>query len=428
MHAIWVRAISLHVVFTLIKLTSLLITSPPSLTFRLVRSWREIWSAVEGTTAPLAPFGVVTIAPHGAEGAEEHLSAFRWSQTANYGVLPNELMPNTFLAQAYDLGDIWADEGKTANPSCSTNVSIAGLDTCSSGESAESLLLGAAQQEEGHQRATRGLCCKCGALLADPTRCDWNSTLSEWNTALRPLAPTMRNSSETKSFMGPIHPRVKRPVGRRLAAALVALSYGGVGAVSGPTISGCSSTVKSLTVCFNASLLRGEHVVVTQGRNSSSTTGGVGDGATMRVCTGDARDCTCLSWGKVDRHSTTHNTPWCEIPAASATPRPPQPSRADIWWETPITLRADGLSLDLDLSVLNASAGAIYAVRFGWAFGGGECCASDSLRQGIVPCIPGKCGIFSAKSFLPANPFFAIIDNGHCVCTPPQRCGGLTNG
>ena len=68
---------------------------------RMVAAWRDVWSAVEGTTDPTAPFGVVTIAPSGAEGAGNHLSAFRWAQTANYGVLPNPAMPNTYVAQAY---------------------------------------------------------------------------------------------------------------------------------------------------------------------------------------------------------------------------------------------------------------------------------------------------------------------------------------
>ena len=49
---------------------------------------RQIWSAKPNTTRPLAPFGVVTLAPSGSEGTDYHLSAFRWAQTANYGVLP----------------------------------------------------------------------------------------------------------------------------------------------------------------------------------------------------------------------------------------------------------------------------------------------------------------------------------------------------
>lgn len=69
---------------------------------RMVSAWREIWSTVDGTTDPVAPFGLVTIAPSGSEGAGHHLSAFRWAQTANYGVLPNPTMPRTYVAQAYE--------------------------------------------------------------------------------------------------------------------------------------------------------------------------------------------------------------------------------------------------------------------------------------------------------------------------------------
>jgi hypothetical protein len=33
------------------------------------------------------------------------MGAMRMAQTASYGFLPNPEMPNTFLAQAYDLDD-----------------------------------------------------------------------------------------------------------------------------------------------------------------------------------------------------------------------------------------------------------------------------------------------------------------------------------
>ena len=72
----------------------------------LVDLWRREWSRVPGTTDPLAPFGVVTLAAGGSEGGSD-IAGMRWSQTANHGVLPNPAMPNTFLAQAYDLGDPW---------------------------------------------------------------------------------------------------------------------------------------------------------------------------------------------------------------------------------------------------------------------------------------------------------------------------------
>jgi hypothetical protein len=65
---------------------------------KLVSSWRTQWSAEAGTTDPLAPFGLVTLAPSGGEGGAD-LPSMRWAQTASYGVLPNPAMPNTFLAQ-----------------------------------------------------------------------------------------------------------------------------------------------------------------------------------------------------------------------------------------------------------------------------------------------------------------------------------------
>lgn len=76
----------------------------------------------------------------GSEGNGQHMGGMRWSQTANYGVLPNPRMPHSFLAQVrestfvplsavvvlirsvshllcplvqvYDLGDPWAAREK----------------------------------------------------------------------------------------------------------------------------------------------------------------------------------------------------------------------------------------------------------------------------------------------------------------------------
>ena len=50
--------------------------------------------------------GVVTLAAGGGEGGSD-MGGMRWSQTANYGVLPNPAMPNTFVAQAFDIGEPW---------------------------------------------------------------------------------------------------------------------------------------------------------------------------------------------------------------------------------------------------------------------------------------------------------------------------------
>jgi hypothetical protein len=73
----------------------------------LVQGWRKIWSETPGTTDPMAPFGIVTLASSGSEGGPD-MGAMRLAQTAGHGVLPGPEgsgMENTFVAQAFDLDD-----------------------------------------------------------------------------------------------------------------------------------------------------------------------------------------------------------------------------------------------------------------------------------------------------------------------------------
>ncbi len=72
----------------------------------MVRQWRTEWSAVDGTTDPMVHFGFVTLAAGTSEGHEDAMGAFRWAQTANFGILPNAAMPNTFVAQGFDIGSV----------------------------------------------------------------------------------------------------------------------------------------------------------------------------------------------------------------------------------------------------------------------------------------------------------------------------------
>ena len=76
----------------------------------LVTQWRQLWSASAGTTDPAAPFGIVSLASSGSEGASSlQMGAMRQAQTAGFGVLPPPAdaqqeqqahgMANTFLAQ-----------------------------------------------------------------------------------------------------------------------------------------------------------------------------------------------------------------------------------------------------------------------------------------------------------------------------------------
>eukprot|EP01043_Picozoa_sp_COSAG02_P067195 COSAG02_NODE_10709_length_1877_cov_1.098988_1_plen_349_part_00 len=346
------------------------------------------------------------------------MSAFRWAQTANFGVLPNALMPNCFVSQAYDLNDPWAH----AKGICSTNSSL--RDSCT---------------WTNNNTAPPSPCCQCGETLANKTACDWNVSL--WNDDLRPLAPLIRTSSETPFFMGPIHPRLKAPVGRRLAAPLITLAYGGTGTVTGPTISGCAldDTSNTITLRFNKSLLAGDSVAITrtqvpippppapdpEERHPPKWTGPtpVQDSSLLQVCTGNAIDCACLSWtyNGTDKHHPSGFI--CEISAdGNGLRRPPQATRGDIWSEAPIKLQS-GESITVDTSHLNTSTGGVRAVKFGWSFSAGSCCVDLASQQSGL-CIPGSCGVMTKQSLLPLNPFFATIDstNGKCKCPAPQEC------
>jgi hypothetical protein len=87
--------------------------------------------------------------------------------------------------------------------------------------------------------------------------------------------------TNTSFYMGPIHPRIKKPVGERLATAAMGVAYGGAGAYAGPTLSGCTAAAGSITVRFNSSLLRGGAVGVKRydGRTSFSAMRVLVDGA-----------------------------------------------------------------------------------------------------------------------------------------------------
>lgn len=346
----------------------------------LVNTWRSMWSVENGTTPLLAPFGVVSIAPGGSEGAGYHMAAFRWSQTANYGVLPNPAMPHTFMAHAYDLGDPWGNDA--GDGKCVANKSIP-------------------------KACTK--CCNCGDPSLYGPKCKFDETLSQWNDDLRPLAPLVRDDTATPFYEGPVHPRLKRPVGRRAAQALKALEFEGKGPVTGPTISGCryDNTTSSITVFFNRTLLAGDKVVITSTQDINYD---LEFGSTTMVCTGTAKDCGCLSW----------NYAKCEVPADGGAPRNMEPNKAN-WTFVPVSVGKDN-TLAVNLAGFNLTNNDVHAIKFGWNYKHGHCCESLDAKHKNEPCIPGSCGIMTKKSLLPVNPFFAQISDGKCSCTPPQTC------
>jgi para-nitrobenzyl esterase len=329
----------------------------------LVRSYRALWSAVPGTTDPLAPFGLTTIAAGGSEGNDEHVAAIRWSQTANYGHLPNPEMPNTFLAQAFDLGDPW---------------------------------LAAIDQSDPHHCAhafpQNG---SYGGACTQP----WTN-VSAWDPSLAPLAPLVR-ADTTPTFLGSIHARIKSPLGRRLAVAYFNLVGGGTGAVTGPTLAGCAydAGAGAVTVAYNTTLLRGEEVLVAPFSIDTASWGTAGDSSTFMLCV--------LPAGKGTDPSACLSTP-------------------SLWSPVAATPGAAPATVTLTLSPAQRAGGTLAAVRYAWplAPGADTCCPSSNVTRALEACTPGACPIKSAGAFLPGNPFYALIApaGGACSCMPPQVC------
>ena len=182
---------------------------------KLVSDWRALWAKSSGTD-PMAPFGLVTLAASGGEGGAD-IGSMRLAQTASYGVLPNPLMPNTFLAQAGDLDD------PVGNLNC--------------------YHAGCCQNMSASPMCKQGVGCQ--AICHGGSTPDYS-----WE--------------DTPVYMGPIHPRDKKPVGLRLARAAAATAYSKPGAATGPTITGCtlSADKRSIVVKFNASLFGGDTLAV----------------------------------------------------------------------------------------------------------------------------------------------------------------------
>eukprot|EP01060_Flectonema_neradi_P035146 TRINITY_DN637_c0_g1_i15.p1 TRINITY_DN637_c0_g1~~TRINITY_DN637_c0_g1_i15.p1 ORF type:complete len:687 (+),score=156.87 TRINITY_DN637_c0_g1_i15:46-2106(+) len=376
----------------------------------IVDLWRRMFSAAEGTTNKLAPFGIVSLASGGSEGHGQHMAHMRWSQTGNYGLLPNPAMPNTFLAHAFDLGDPW-----------------------------------------GQRNAYEQNCSKVDPATGKygPNCLPWNN--DAWDADLKYLYPAVKNNS-APFFMGGIHPRIKSPVGRRLALAYYNSILGGTGVFAGPTISGCQMSSDSIEVKFNKTLLRNDKIMV-QDFNLT----GVVESLSFMTCTGaspyaNESVCACSGWNYVKCTArgawpcaNNQDTFWyCEEgpgwkPPVSVIEDSKKMIESDgnlqwvpernnfetAWVATPLQPSTTGDSITIDLKQLNTTGG-VFAIRYGWASHSTDTCcgANPDVAAGYLPCNPAACPLMAASALIPANPFFALLDakSGKCECLAPQVC------
>jgi hypothetical protein len=69
------------------------------------------------------------------------------------------------------------------------------------------------------------------------------------------------NDTRDWAGLGTLHPRIKRPVGKRLAQGLHATAYNGTMPVGGPVLAGCQVSGSAIHLLFNKTLLKGEKVL-----------------------------------------------------------------------------------------------------------------------------------------------------------------------
>lgn len=333
---------------------------------QLVRGWRRIWSQVNGTTDPLAPFGIVTLASSGSAGGT-NMGAMRHAQTANYGVVPNAALPNTFLAQAYDLDDEW---GPAFGPCFST-----------------------------------WSCCDTKDSHYNPKICNATLALKCKNACAAAAGTTSQ---------GAIHPRSKKQVGDRLGTAAFNTVYGGASAFTGPTLEGCNLQNNWLVIRFNATLLRGDELVLQKVPPTHKLPGRhapIAGGSQLYVqtdanhfcmeaipCQSDPTKQCCASWAGGSGNEVAVD------------------SFDDGWIMLNFSL-ASKTSIKVDLSPLNGAVPT--AVRYAW--GVLDCCDYSDPELFVSHGCIASCPIMSSSK-LPAYPFQARIVAGRCECVAPQIC------
>ena len=349
----------------------------------LVDGWRKAFSATPNTTDPLAPFGIVTLASSGSEGGP-NMGAMRMAQTASYGILPNPDMPNTFLAQAYDLDDEW---GPAAGPCTGTDWA----------------------------------CCpfRCGGCAP------YNKTACDAGTKGHPeICTNACNAAlDTPFRMGGIHPRSKFQVGDRLATAYYNSIAGGTGASSGPTLSTCSLDADELHISFNTTLLQGDKLKINEWgqpwtapvRHASPE-----GGSYLYVQTNASQ--FCMETTGVNNATSGQPIPGMQMcPEWAGGDGRPVTSDSNLdggWTLLNFTADSAGTGIVVDLKPLNGSTPT--AVRYAWGIV--QCCDHSDPTLYVTHGCVANCPIYSAKAALPATPFKAKIVNGKCECVAPQVC------
>ena len=187
----------------------------PCYLLTMIKAWRAGWSAVPGTTDPEFPFGIQTL--QSTEGDCGN-GAFRWAQALNEATLPSASHPKIFLAQGFDAQD------PTGDANWPTGVRGNRFDGIN----------GAYPMAMGGTN-----------MFTTPEAGAWDGT---------------------GFLMGPIHPRDKHLVGRRMALAAATTAYPDDVPAElksvGPTLKNCSLGPAGLTIFFDETHMKDDAIHV----------------------------------------------------------------------------------------------------------------------------------------------------------------------
>jgi len=224
--------------------------------------------------------------------------------------------------------------------------------------------------------------------LQDP----WNG-----NTGACVTHPLPGYDCSTPWFMGPgIHPRLKKPVGQRLALGAMAHAYGTGAGTAGGVISGCSLKSSSSSSSNDSEELEASVLTLT-----------------FAMPAGRALKLRPYNQSNValSAASVLYNGSWISVHLATL----------------------GGTSIRV---VLPRGVNAPEAVRYAWGATGGDkkgtspnggdisCCEGDGRD---APCLMMQCPLHAVEPLapfggLPVDPFLAEIVGGKCVCPSPQIC------
>ena len=221
---------------------------------------------------------------------------------------------------------------------------------------------------------------------------------------------------------GGIHPRTKKPVGERLGTAAFNIVYGGKGAHTGPTLSGCTYGSTSLTIEFNSTLLAGDTLEVRKippiVPSSSSLLGkGEMSSAGSQLYLQINASLFCIEQYPA-KNSTGGNAGYNICPEwAGGDGKTAAGTPLDTQWINVNYTKATDNSITVDLAPLNGSVPT--AVQYAW--GVVDCCDHSDPNLYVTHGCAAACPLMSSSN-LPANPFKAKIVGGKCECVAPQVC------